>query len=73
MFFDKANENFSNIISTYLTFSEVRPKIIFNVLPINDFIFFQMYFDNKPISVLGIQSPGLTSALAIGRQPSRFL
>ena len=73
-FSDKVNENFGDLNTSNLTFSYagVRSKITINDMPINDFIF-QMCFDNQLISVLGIESPGLTSALAIGQQVSGSL
>ena len=70
----KVTENFYGLNSSDLMFSYagVRPKITLNGVPINDFIS-QMDFDNKLISVLGIESPGLTSALAIGQKLSKSL
>ena len=65
-FYEAVKENFPNIEQKNLsfTYAGVRPKIKYKGELMNDFII-KSDFSGKMVSLLGIESPGLTASLAV--------
>lgn len=68
------NNNFQdiNFDDLYYSYSGVRPKIKHNNALCDDFLICSDH-NNKIISLLGIESPGLTSSLSIAQDISKYV
>lgn len=74
VFKQKVMKNFLNVgaMNLHYSYSDIRPKLLKSGVPYNDFMI-QSDFDGQFISALGIERPGLTSSLAIGKHINEIM